>query len=111
MRWRLYIEEYSPELIYLKGVDNHAADAISRLPMTTSDETLHQQQMSLEECADCMGIEEDPDWNPITFHALGKEQQQDVLLKKLLGIENNQLSQKIFHGGESIINYGPIKTK
>ena len=99
MRWRLYIEEYSPELIYLKGVDNHAADAISRLPMTTSDETLHQQQMSLEECADCMGIEEDPDWNPITFHALGKEQQQDVLLKKLLGIENNQLSQKIFHGG------------
>ena len=29
MRWRLYIEEYSPELIYLKGEDNHAADAIS----------------------------------------------------------------------------------
>ena len=35
MRWRLYIEEYSPELIYLKGTDNHAADAISRLPLST----------------------------------------------------------------------------
>ena len=32
MRWRLYIEEYSPELTYLKGVDNQAADALSRLP-------------------------------------------------------------------------------
>ena len=32
MRWRLYIEEFSPELLYLKGVDNEAADALSRLP-------------------------------------------------------------------------------
>ena len=31
MRWRLYIEEFSPNLIYLRGEDNQAADAVSRL--------------------------------------------------------------------------------
>jgi hypothetical protein len=30
-RWRLLIEEYGPEIMYIKGVDNTVADAISRL--------------------------------------------------------------------------------
>ena len=36
MRWRLYIEEYSPDLQYIKGENNVVADALSRLEMTTS---------------------------------------------------------------------------
>ena len=32
MRWRLFIEEYSPDLRYIKGEDNVVADALSRLP-------------------------------------------------------------------------------
>jgi hypothetical protein len=31
MQWRLYIEEYSPDLHYIKGTENVAADALSRL--------------------------------------------------------------------------------
>jgi hypothetical protein len=31
MRWRLFIEEYSPDLRYIKGTENSAADALSRL--------------------------------------------------------------------------------
>jgi hypothetical protein len=31
MRWRLYIEEYSPDLRHIKGTENVAADALSRL--------------------------------------------------------------------------------
>jgi hypothetical protein len=30
-RWRLILEEYGPEIVYIKGVDNTVADAISRL--------------------------------------------------------------------------------
>ena len=36
MRWRLIIEEYSPELIYLKGQTNIVAHALSRLNIDTS---------------------------------------------------------------------------
>ena len=31
MRWRLIIEEFSPELIYIQGERNIVADALSRL--------------------------------------------------------------------------------
>ena len=31
MQWRLIFEEYSPELIYIQGFKNVAADALSRL--------------------------------------------------------------------------------
>jgi hypothetical protein len=31
MKWRLYIEEYSPDLQYIKGTHNVVADALSRL--------------------------------------------------------------------------------
>ena len=29
MRWRLYLEEHSPEIKYIKGENNQAADALS----------------------------------------------------------------------------------
>ena len=51
MRWRLYIEEYSPELQYIKGTHNVVADALSRLdinenPMEDTQETF----LALMEC-------------------------------------------------------------
>ena len=33
MRWRLLLEEYGPELVYIKGPDNIVADSLSRLGM------------------------------------------------------------------------------
>ena len=30
-RWRILLEEYAPEIVYIKGVHNTVADAISRL--------------------------------------------------------------------------------
>ena len=30
-RWRIILEEYGPEIIYIKGIHNTVADAISRL--------------------------------------------------------------------------------
>ena len=33
-RWRLLLEEYHPKVVHIKGVDNDAADALSRLDLT-----------------------------------------------------------------------------
>ena len=33
MRWRLVLEEFGPELVYLKGDHNIVADAFSRMEM------------------------------------------------------------------------------
>ena len=33
MRWRLVLEEFGPELKYIKGENNDVADALSRLEM------------------------------------------------------------------------------
>jgi hypothetical protein len=30
-RWRILLEEYNPEIVYIKGIDNTVADALSRL--------------------------------------------------------------------------------
>ena len=40
MPWRLLLEEYAPELIYLTGEHNIVADALSRLELETPDLTL-----------------------------------------------------------------------
>jgi len=45
-RWRLLLEEFGPEIEYIKGVDNTVADAISRLEYDPDKKTscleLHQ---------------------------------------------------------------------
>ena len=37
MRWRLLLEEFGPNLIYIKGGDNVVADALSRMRLTEAD--------------------------------------------------------------------------
>ena len=35
--WRLILEEYGPEIVYIKGIHNTIADAISRLEYVSPD--------------------------------------------------------------------------
>ena len=63
------------------------ADAISQLPILTEvnpeitpakfltklpfiEDLETHKQMSIEDCSEYMSIEEDPDWNPITYQTL-----------------------------------------
>ena len=39
LRWCLILEEYFPEIKYVKGPDVDAADALGRLPLFTSEVT------------------------------------------------------------------------
>ena len=53
-RWRLILEEYGPEIVYIKGIHNTIADAISRLdisltPPTTKVEE-RQNWMTFTKC-------------------------------------------------------------
>ena len=105
MRWRLYLEEYSPELRYIKGEDNDAADALSRLPkyfnsleQTTSSKI---EDYSIEEISDHFhfNIEEDDTANPVTYKDIKRLQRADELLKKMLEYPEPILKTKNFHGG------------
>ena len=49
MRWRLILEEYSPELVYIKGTKNIPTDALSRLDLVTDPEPIKADPQSLKE--------------------------------------------------------------
>ena len=40
-RWRLLLEEFAPEIVYIKGIHNSVADPISRLDYTPSENVAH----------------------------------------------------------------------
>ena len=42
--WRLLLEEYDPEIVYIKGTDNIVADAVSRLDY---DETINTRNLNV----------------------------------------------------------------
>ena len=42
-RWRLLLEEYGPEIVYIKGIDNTVADAISRLDFNPTPTTQRKE--------------------------------------------------------------------
>jgi hypothetical protein len=39
-RWRLILEEYGPEIVYIKGIHNTVADAISRLDFSSTPQSI-----------------------------------------------------------------------
>ena len=48
MRWRLILEESSPELIYMKGFKNVIADALSRLDKIGNLNNKHNNNNKVE---------------------------------------------------------------
>ena len=101
MRWRLYIEEYSPDLQYIKGEKNVVADALSRLDMDAKP-SLHKALITEEMCLDwyCYAKEEQTyDGHPLSFQKLEKAQSADKDLKKILHQDNLPYQMHSFHGG------------
>jgi hypothetical protein len=44
LRWRLYIEEFNPQVSYVPGSTNTLADALSRLPRMEGQSTTNAHQ-------------------------------------------------------------------
>ena len=96
MRWRLAIEEYSPELIYIKGEKNVVADALSRL--ATKEDPLP----NIEFISDQFGFDDKdlPDeMYPLKFQTLSEYQEKDEKRMKKLATDSHYTLTS-FHGGE-----------
>ena len=103
MRWRLILEEFGPELIYLKGEKNIVADAISRLNLMNGEEdVLPPVPPSLHSMAHTFGLDvtDDPESTstPVTFKNLLLHQQKDKTLLRYYRTKECPYSIDIFHG-------------
>jgi RNase H-like domain found in reverse transcriptase/Integrase zinc binding domain len=89
MRWRLYIEEYSPELQYIKGTHNVVAE-----PMEDTQESF----LGLLECFGTKKTDE-LHFHPLNFKYLLKMQESDKSIMKMLEKDSEKYTLQDFHGG------------
>jgi len=108
MRWRLFIEEYSPNLKYIKGDENVVADALSRLPtilaaMPAEAKPLDDSMEAFYTIMDCFGNnknkEQNFDFHPLSYAHLDAAQQVDPDIMKELRKDTCKYLLKDFHGG------------
>ena len=94
MRWRLVLEEFGPELNYIKGENNIVTDALSRLDMDTDKEIFNLTEAAGYDSDDLL-----PGAFPIRYADIQKFQQKDLSLQAKLK-NNPDYMENIFHGGE-----------
>jgi hypothetical protein len=106
MRWRLFIEEYSPDLRYIKGEDNVVADALSRLPKELAkldrvETPLEESMEAFYTIMDCLAKEKEStiDHHPLSYATLDTAQQACPDIKKELRKDSCKYLLKDFHGG------------
>ena len=101
LRWRLYLEEYTPKLHYIEGPKNKAADALSRLPFTERSIPA-EELMTLENYSEWFCYEQD-DRNyhvhPLSYKMIEKAQKNDPDLKKKCKDKTSKYYLAPFHGG------------
>ena len=100
MRWRLILEEYGPELVYIKGERNVVADALSRLPMKVSKSSETHETLAC--LAESFGMDEDElpdDAYPLSFKRIAKGQKIDKKLHNSAKNSKGKLHLKSFSGG------------
>ena len=101
MRWRLIIEEFSPELIYIQGERNIVADALSRLDIVDNEFKFSDTQKLETFYAELFDLNNNTIVNPVTYKNIMVHQQKDTDLIKTASTEKGY-SVNVFHGGEKI---------
>ena len=104
MRWRLVLEEFGPELNYIKGENNIVADALSRLDMDTDKEIFN-----LTEAAGYDSDDLPQGAFPIRYADIQKCQQKDLSLQAKL--KNNPEYMEFFFMGEKKTTNLYVKTR
>ena len=88
LRWRLMIEEFGPKIKYIKGSNNIVADALSRLPYTTS--------CSTDELFAAIQYDPSDDF-PVSFAIISKYQLQDKELQSSFVNNPEKYESRIMH--------------
>ena len=109
MRWRLILEEYGPELRYIKGEDNTVADALSRLNIHGNNgepKSLHKDPEAMAEAFafDDDDIEITKDTFPMSYAVILQEQNKDEVLKKRVRDNPTSYETKTFKVGRHEYN-------
>ena len=118
LRWRMVLEEYSPELIYIKGTKNIVADALSRLDNGEYEPKSPQEELFLT--ANCLAnMDTDPTYHlsaveeaelysneeddvpsfSFTYKNIMKEQQADKKLVATAKANPREYTVQSFRGG------------
>jgi hypothetical protein len=100
MRWRLILEEYGPELRYIKGEQNIVADALSRLDLDDSIPlpSVHKAN-AMAECFNNDGLEFPSEQYPLHMSTISHYQKQDTALQRLAK-DNPLYSKKNFKSSD-----------
>ena len=93
MRWRLILEEFGPELKYIKGENNVVADALSLLEMSDNQEILNISEIYGYDDADLPAS-----IYPIRYHDIEKSQKTDTKLNQKL-VSHKDYTINTFRGG------------
>jgi hypothetical protein len=101
MHWQLILEEFSPELIYLKGDTNIVADALSRLELLPSAPTPHIMH-DTHYLAYHFGLDDNDlpaDAFPLQYKSIAQHQNLQKDLFQKLTSNSNTYHLKSFCGG------------
>ena len=79
MRWRLILEEFGPELKYIKGENNVVADTLSRLEKSPNQQILNISELYGYNDEDLPGSA-----YPIRYHDIAETQETDAKLQQKL---------------------------
>ena len=101
MRWQLILEEFSPELIYIRCSKNIVADDLSyldKLDNVNSNNNHNDVEPSLESLSENFALNKEDVLHPTSFKAIMRFQQKDKSVIDIAKEKSNDYSIKQFHG-------------
>ena len=94
MRWRLILEEFGPELKYIKGENNVVSGALYCLEMSYNQDILNISELYGYDYKDLPDIP-----YPICYHNIDKVQKKDAKLQQKL-VSHKDYTLNTFCGGD-----------